>query len=107
MAKLILFLLLLTNLFSNNIFQNNCLKCHNQDDLTYFIKEYTLKFSSKKNITQYMYKFLRNPTSNIPIMPYNFIIKHGYKTDTNLTNEQLKKAIDIYYNQYNIQKNIK
>ncbi len=107
MVKLLISITLITNIFATNIFQTNCMSCHNQEDLTLFMKEYTLKFSSKKRIKNYLYRFLENPTSNIPVMPYNFIIKKGYKKDTILTNQELKKAIDIYYDIYNIKKNIR
>jgi len=107
MVKYFTVLAMVTNLYSSTIFETNCKKCHTQEELTLFMKEYTLKFSSKDRIKNYLYKFLENPTSNIPVMPYNFIIKKGYKTDTTLTSKELKEAIDTYYNEYNIQKNIR
>jgi len=40
-------------------------------------------------------------------MSYNFIVKRGYKQDSLLTDKELKKAINIYYEKYNMAKMIR
>ena len=107
MKNILIFLICFGFLNANNIFQENCLKCHNKDDLTLFIKEYTLKYSSKKRIKNALFYFLKQPTSSIPLMSFDFIRKRGYKTKSNLDDMMLKKAINIYYEQYNIKRLIK
>ena len=107
MAKLILILFFTISLFGD-IFKSNCLSCHtNQNELKLFMSKYTLKYSSKKAIKKALFRFLRNPTSNRSIMPYSYIIKYGFKEDSNLSDKQLKRAVDIYYEKYNLQRLIK
>jgi hypothetical protein len=69
--------------------------------------KYTLKYSSEKFIKKALFKFLKNPTSNKSIMPYSYIIKYGFKEDSNLNDKELKQAIDTYYEKYNLQLFIK
>ena len=107
MVKIIAIVLITNILYAQNIFQTNCLKCHNQTELTLFIKEYTLKYSSEQKIKKAIFKFLKYPTSNMPLMTFEFIRKKGYKTKSTLDDKNLKKAIDIYYGQYNMKRFIK
>jgi hypothetical protein len=105
-TKIYLTILLSISLYAD-IFEQNCLKCHNSSELNGFIKAYTLKYSSEDKIKDGLYRFLRNPTSNMPLMTYDFIIKKGYKKDSLLTDDMLKEAIKIYYDKYNIKRRIR
>jgi len=107
MVKFIIIIFITNILYAQNIFKNNCLKCHNQTELILFIKEYTLKYSSEQSIKKAMFEFLKYPTSHIPLMTFEFIRKKGYKTKSTLDDNHLKKAIDIYYEQYNMKRFIK
>ncbi len=69
--------------------------------------KYTLKYSGKKEIKKAIFRFLKSPTSNKSIMPYSYIIKNNFKDDTTLDDQELKKAIDIYYNKFKLQNFIK
>ena len=90
-----------------NVFNDNCIKCHNPNELNKFIKAYTLKYSSEKRIKDAFYRFLRNPTSNVALMDYQFIIKRGYKKSSKLSDSELKNAVKIYYQKYNMTKMIR
>ncbi len=107
MYKLIVMILFLTNIYGSS-FDNNCLKCHkNKKELKLFMAKYTLKYSSENRIKKALFGFLRNPTSNISIMPYSYIVKYGYKNNSTLSDKELKNAIDEYYKRYNIKQFIK
>jgi len=106
MVKFILIVLLSTAIFGD-VFQKNCLSCHNHQELKLFMAKYTLKYSSKERVKGKIMKFLLSPTSNRSIMPYSFIIKNGYKNKTLLSPKDLKEAIDIYWNRYNLTRFIK
>jgi hypothetical protein len=69
--------------------------------------KYTLQYSSKKNIKKALFRFLKAPSSNKSIMPYEYIQKIGFKKNSKLSNEDLKKAIDIYYINYKLNNFIK
>ncbi len=99
----ILFMILFTTILFGDIFDENCLKCHqNKKELRLFMNKYTLKYSSERRVKKALFRFLKYPSSNKSIMPYSFIIKSGFKDDSNLSDTQLKEAIDIYYNRYNL-----
>jgi len=106
MAKLILYMMIVSALYGD-IFETNCKQCHDDTDLNRYIKAYTLKYSSEDKIKQGLYEFLRNPTSNIALMSYQYIIKRGYKKDSSLSDKELKEAIEIYYQKFNMAKMIR
>ena len=107
MVKFVLFVLFSLSLYGN-IFQKNCLSCHTDEyELKTYMANYTLEYSSEKRVKKAIYRFLRNPTSNRSIMPYSYIVEYGFKKDSNLSDENLQKAIDQYYELYNIKQFIK
>ncbi|SFV75431.1 hypothetical protein MNB_SM-3-960 [hydrothermal vent metagenome] len=106
MVKIVLFFLLQLVIFANS-FESNCKKCHNDTELRIFMAKYTLQYSSQKNIKKALYQFLKYPTSSIPLMPYHFIRQKGYKPESTLNDNELKNAIDIYYQKFNLKHFIK
>jgi hypothetical protein len=107
MVKIISVVLILLVSVYGDIFEQNCLKCHNSQELNIFMKKYTLRYSSETKIKKALFNFLDHPTSSVPLMPYSFIIKNGYKQKLNLTQSKLKEAINIYYKNYNLKQYIK
>ena len=107
MVKIVIFILFANILFANT-FSKNCLSCHSDSkELKIFMSKYTLKYSSEKRIKNAIFRFLKSPTSNKSIMPYSFIVKYGFKDESNLDDEKLKKAIDTYYLKYKLNNFIK
>ena len=107
MVKLSLLCILATFSIAN-IFETNCVACHtDKSELKLFMANYTLKYSSAKNIKKAMFKFLRSPTSNRSIMPSYYIKEVGFKEKSNLNATQLKSAIDQYYKKYKLSNFIK
>lgn len=87
-----------------NIYEKNCLSCHNTLPVSidkYFYR-YLLKYSSQKSVKTAMQEYLRNPTKKQTIMPEAFISRFGIKQPTQLSTEELEKAIDIYWNKYKV-----
>ena len=108
MVRLLLSISILSTFIFANTFTTNCLSCHNnKKELKLFMANYTLKYSSERNIKNAIFRFLNNPTSYRSIMPYYFIKENGYKSKSNLNDTDLKKAIDIYYKKYKINNFIK
>ncbi len=109
MVKIILFLfLIISSLVANeneeNIYESNCIKCHSKLPVSidkYFYK-YLLKYSSEKDVKKAMFDYMKNPTVEKTIMAESFITRFGIKKKTNLSDEKLNEALDIYWNEYKI-----
>lgn len=110
MVKNIIILLFLSlSLFAakndkNNIYETDCVKCHNRIPVTidkYFYR-YLLKYSSETEVKKAMFAFLKNPTKEKTIMSESFITRFGIKKKTKLSDEKLNEALDIYWEKYKI-----
>jgi len=104
MARLILILILLFNILNADVYKNNCVKCHRKLPVSidkYFYR-YLLKYSSVKNVKNAMTSYLKNPNKDTTIMPEAFIKRFGIKRKTKLTDKQLSKALDIYWEKYKV-----
>lgn len=96
--------LLIFSLFAEDIYETNCVKCHNKIPVTidkYFYR-YLLKYSSEKDVKKAMFEFLKNPSKEETIMPESFITRFGVKKKTKLSDEKLKEALDIYWETYKV-----
>ena len=104
---LILFLMIISLQAADNeenIYESNCVKCHSKLPVTidkYFYR-YLLKYSSEKDVKKAMFDYMKNPTVEKTIMAESFITRFGIKKKTNLSDEKLKEALDIYWNEYKI-----
>jgi len=104
MAKLILILFLVINLFSQNIYEQNCVSCHKDIEVSidkYFYR-YLLVYSSEKAVKEAMKEYLQNPTKEKTVMPESFIARFGIKDKTQLNDEELNEALDIYWQKYKV-----
>lgn len=87
-----------------NIYQSNCLQCHKKLPVTidkYFYR-YLLKYSSETNVKDAMFTYLVNPNKNTTIMPEAFIKRFGIKDKSKLSDEELNKALDLYWQEYKV-----
>ena len=100
--------ILITTLFLGvsfgDVYENNCVKCHDKLPVTidkYFYR-YLLKYSSEKNVKEAMFNYLKEPSVKTTIMPEAFIKRFGVKKPTKLDNKKLKEALDIYWEKYKV-----
>lgn len=104
---LILFLMIISLQAADNeenIYESNCVKCHSKLPVTidkYFYR-YLLKYSSEKDVKKAMFDYMKNPTVEKTIMAESFITRFGIKKKTNLSDDKLMEALDIYWNEYKI-----
>jgi hypothetical protein len=49
-----------------------------------------------------MTNFLKNPSKDTTIMPEAFIDRFGIKDKTQLSDKELKEALDIYWEKYKV-----
>lgn len=104
MVRVLLILILLLNFSFASIYQNNCISCHKNLPVgidKYFYR-YLLKFSSEREVKQAMTNYIKKPSKEATIMPDAFISRFGIKKPTKLNDEELKKALDEYWEIYKV-----
>ncbi len=102
---LFLFIVFASSLMAKkNIYQRNCVKCHKNQAVTLdkLFYAYLLKYSSKRMVEKSLYDYLKHPSYYKTIMPKGYINRYGIKMPSKLSNKELKKAIDIYWNKYKV-----
>jgi len=108
MVKKIFLILITLNLNANEL-EQNCLNCHTNNqlptDLIY--KRYLMKYSTKTNMQQAIFNYLKEPTIKNSIMPKQFFIKFNTKNTVKLDNKTLKKNIDMFLDKFDIKKKLK
>jgi hypothetical protein len=86
------------------IYEQNCMKCHKQMSLTMqkIFMRYLLKYSSEVSVKSALFDFLKNPNYFTSALRKDQIARYGLKGKTTLTDAQLRKAIDTYWDKYKI-----
>jgi len=97
-------LLFTSVLFSQDIYERNCLSCHKDlpINMQEIFKKYLLVYSGEKNVKASIAHYLKYPSNSISVMSNLFVDTYGIKKKTNLSEKDLKRAIDIYWEKYNI-----
>lgn len=107
MVKIALLILMLFSFLNASTFEKNCLSCHGNDfKFNMMMKKYTQKYSSENKIKEAIFNYLKDPTIEKSILPYEYINRFGTKEKTTLDDKTLREMIDIYYDKFNIQSKI-
>ena len=107
MVKILLLITLFLGILEASTFKENCLSCHENDfKFTLIIKKYTQKYSSEKKIKEAIFEYLREPSVEKAILPYEYINRFGIKEKSELDDKTLREMIDIYYEMFNIKDKI-
>jgi hypothetical protein len=107
MVKITLFIVILSSFLNASSFEENCLSCHGNDfKFNMMMKKYTQKYSSEKRIKEAIFNYLKEPTVEKSVLPYEYINRFGPKEKTTLDDKTLREMIDIYYDKFNIQSKI-
>jgi len=105
MVKKLLFCILCFVSFSSaSVYKSNCVSCHNRLPVSidkYFYR-YLLEHSSKTAVKEAMTNYLKNPSKDTTIMPEAFISRFGVKKATTLSDKDLQKALDEYWEIYKV-----
>ncbi|AXX92593.1 hypothetical protein CPU12_01865 [Malaciobacter molluscorum LMG 25693] len=104
MVKYIILLIICINFLNANIYEKNCISCHKDIPVSidkYFYR-YLLKYSSEEDVKKAMFSYMKNPTKETTVMPEAFILRFKLKEPTRLSDKELKKAIDIYWEKYKV-----
>jgi hypothetical protein len=111
MVKIIfIYFLIITTLYSaekvavSNPYEANCIKCHNSlsVSLEKIFFRYLVKYSSELSVKSAMIDFLKNPNKQTSAMSDEQIRRLGIKSKSHLSDEELKHAIDIYWERYKV-----
>ncbi len=88
----------------NIIYEQNCMKCHKQMSLSMqkIFMRYLLKYSSEVSVKSALFDFLKNPNYFTSALRKDQIAGYGLKGKTTLTDTQLRKAIDTYWEKYKV-----
>ncbi|MDD3442875.1 MAG: hypothetical protein PHW89_06415 [Sulfurimonas denitrificans] len=107
MVKALFIITLFLSSLYGSTFKKNCLSCHENDfKFNMIIKKYTQKYSSEKKIKEAIFEYLREPTIEKAILPYEYINRFGIKAKSNLDDKTLREMVDIYYEMFNIKDKI-
>ncbi|MBE0491556.1 MAG: hypothetical protein IBX44_04850 [Sulfurospirillum sp.] len=99
----IIFLALHVGLFGG-IYESNCVQCHEKlpVGIDKFFYRYLLKYSSQEQVKASLSAYLKNPTQDKSILQEALLARFGIKEKTTLSDPQLQKAIDAYWETYKI-----
>lgn len=102
--KLFLIFLLISHIYAQNIYEQNCVSCHAKlpVGIDKFFYQYLLKYSSQTNVKASLINYLKIPTDQNTIMSDEFINLLGIKEPTTLSDKELQEAVDIYWDTYKV-----
>jgi len=98
-----------TLLFSQNVFERNCLVCHEHfpASLQRMFMSYLKVYSGEITMKAALKGYLQKPTKRLSVMSDLFIDRFGIKEKTDLSEKELEEAIDIYWDLYNVRNKLR
>lgn len=87
-----------------SVYSDNCVECHSKMPVKIdkFFYRYLLKYSSEENLKTALTQYLKNPTKEKTILQEGLQNRFGIKDKTSLNDEDLKKAVDEYWEIYKV-----
>ena len=87
-----------------NIYEKNCIPCHKNlpTSLQQMFMKYLESYSGEKNVKTILKFYLKSPMSNLSVMSDLFLNSYGIKEPTKLNDEELDKAIEIYWEKFKV-----
>ena len=102
--KIVLTLTLLFSFANANVYENNCIKCHDKLPVSidkYFYK-YLLIYSSETDMKNAIISYLKYPAKETTVMSDAFVSRFGIKKKSKLSKKELKEAVDVYWQRYKV-----
>jgi hypothetical protein len=102
--QLVLTVLLVSGLFSQDAYERYCIECHKDlpTTLQRMFMHYLLVYGGEKNVKAGLKHYLKYPLREISVMSDLFIDNYGIKQKTTLSDEQIDKALDIYWEKFKV-----
>jgi len=100
----IIAVLIVSSLFSENIYEHSCVGCHKElpTSLQEMFKHYLLVYSGEQNVKSALKHYLKHPLKEISVMDDLFIENYGIKDKTTLSDSEIDKALDSYWDKYKV-----
>ncbi|NEW60310.1 hypothetical protein GSY74_03355 [Sulfurovum sp. bin170] len=98
------------NLQETNIYEGNCIPCHKYampTTLEGMFMKYLKAYSGEMSVKLTLKQFLKKPMKEDSIMSDLFLERFSVKEKSLLSDEDLTKAIDIYWDLYNVRNKLK
>lgn len=91
------------NMFAN-IYEQNCQTCHQklQVGIDKFFYRYLLTHSSEERVKKALKTYLKQPKKENSLLADGLILRFGIKQPTKLDDAKLDKALEIYWEKYNL-----
>ena len=102
--KIVFFLGLISILSAENIYERNCIPCHQNlpTSLQQMFKEYLLVYSGEQNVKAGIKHYLQYPNRSISVMSELFIDNFGIKKRSKLRDKALDEAVNIYWEKFKV-----
>jgi len=102
--SLLLSILLISTLYSKDIYERNCIPCHKElpTSLQKMFMRYLLVYGTEENMKIGIKHYLKHPSKDISMMFDIFIESYGIKKRTSLSERELDRAIDIYWDKFKV-----
>ena len=102
--NIFLFIVLSVGLFAENSYERNCIPCHKNlpTSLQGMFKNYLLVYSGEETVKAALRHYMRYPSKHISVMSDLFLGTYGIKEKLYINDEELKEAIDIYWETYKV-----
>lgn len=86
------------------VYESNCVECHAKMPVKIdkFFYRYLLKYSSEEALKNALFSYLKNPTKEKTILQEGLLNRFGIKEKTTLSDSDLQKAVDAYWDRYKI-----
>jgi hypothetical protein len=89
---------------ATNAYEKNCVKCHASlpSSLQEIFMRYLAAYGGENNVKVGLDHYFKYPSKDISVMPIAFLNKYGIYDHSKINNDELKKAIDIYWEKYKV-----
>ena len=102
--KICISLLLLSPLSAESVYERSCIPCHRDlpTSLEQMFLSYLAAYSGENNVKTILKYYLKHPSDSLSVMSDLFKSTYGIKKATTLSDEELDKAIDIYWEKFKV-----
>ncbi|WP_457597561.1 hypothetical protein [Hydrogenimonas sp.] len=87
-----------------HIYEKNCVACHRKlpVSLENLFFNYLLKYSSERRVKEALRSFMKHPTKKKALASEELITRYGLMPKSGLSDTDLRKAIDYYWETYKV-----
>ena len=101
---IVLTVLLISGLFSQDAYERYCVECHKElpTSLQRMFMRYLLVYSGEENVKAGLKHYLKYPLKEISVMSDLFIDNYGIKKKTKLSDKQIDEALKNYWERFKV-----